>query len=747
MTTITDSQREIDSAILEVALSLDDAGMREDFLERVYGGNEAGKAEMRRLIAASGDAAGFFLEAKEERMTLTVGLLPPGQQVQAPQLALDDLLGVANARLGHYRLLNRIGEGGGGVVYEAEQEEPIRRRVAIKIVRVGMENKEAIARFEIERQALALMDHPNIAKVFDAGTTPSGRPYFVMELVRGEPITKYCDRNQFGTRQRLELFTQVCHAVQHAHQKGIIHRDLKPSNILVVGQDQGSVPKVIDFGIAKTTENRRADRTVITAHDQFFGTPAYMSPEQIDMAGMDVDTRSDIYSLGVLLYELLTSSTPVDGQELSTFGVSKIRQTLLESEVVRPSEMLRLLPASKLQDLAERRDTDPAHLVSQVRGDLDWIVLKATEKNRVRRYQTANSLAMDVMRFLEFQPVSARPRSRFYLMAKFIRRNRLAFAAGVMLAALLLGGFVTTATLYRREREALDVQMRLKHEAQEARNNEQRMREKSDARANIARVAILLDQGLIDEADALRQQYPLSSIEPSLEAAAVFRALGDWNAGHGRLDQAMQCFSLLIQANRLDDPTRILNGTDLMATAAAMRQHDGRHYDDFRREVLERYAAPASALHAEHLLKTCLLRDADEWTMGKLAHVAAVLGEPSRAPFPSWAGLSLALYHLRSEHYEDAAKACATGLQDKRIKHSCRSSILAVRAMIEAETGATEQARKDIAEASALVEDCKGGDFIEGKPIAPVWYDWEIAKVLIDEAEAMVEGAAKVKEE
>lgn len=739
----TESGREIDSAILEVALSLDDAATREEFLDRVYDGNARAKAEMRKLIAASGEAAGFFLEAREERMTLTVGLLPPGQQAQAPQLALDDLLGVANARLGHYRLLSRIGEGGGGVVYEAEQEEPIRRRVAIKIVRVGMENKEAIARFEIERQALALMDHPNIAKVFDAGTTPSGRPYFVMELVRGEPITKFCDRNRFSTRQRLGLFTQVCHAVQHAHQKGIIHRDLKPSNILVVGQDQGSVPKVIDFGIAKTTETRRADRTVITAHDQFFGTPAYMSPEQVDMAGMDVDTRSDIYSLGVLLYELLTSSTPVDGQELSTFGVSKIRQTLLDSEVVRPSEMLRFLPASKLQDLAERRDTDPAHLVSQVRGDLDWIVLKATEKNRVRRYQTANNLAMDVMRFLEFQPVSARPRSRFYLMAKFIRRNRLAFAAGVMLAALLLGGFVTTATLYRREREALDVQMRLKHEAQEARNNEQRLREKSEARANIARVAILLDQGLIDEADALRQQYPLSSIDPSLEAAAVFRALGDWNAGHGRLDQAMQCFSLLIQANRLDDPARILNGTDLMATAAAMRQHDAKHYDEFRREVLERYVSPSHPLHAEHLLKTCLLREADEWTMNKLAKGAAVLGDPSRAPFPAWAGLSLGLYHLRGERYDEAAVACATGLRDKRIKHSCRASIFALTAMIAAEAGDLNRARRDIAEANVLVEECKGGDMIEGKPIAPVWYDWVIAKLLIDEAKAVVDGAAR----
>ena len=294
MTTITDSAREIDSAILEVALSLDDTATREEFLDRIYGSNEKGKAEIRQLIAASGDAAGFFLEAKEERMTLTVGLLPPGRQVQAPELALDDLLGVANARLGHYRLLSRIGEGGGGVVYEAEQEQPIRRRVAIKIVRSGMENKEAIARFEIERQALALMDHPNIAKVFEAGTTPSGRPYFVMELVAGEAITKYCDRNKLGTRQRLELFTHVCHAVQHAHQKGIIHRDLKPSTILVVGQDRGSVPKVIDFGIAKTTEGRRADRTVITAPDQFFGTPAYISPEQLAMAGLDVDTRSDI---------------------------------------------------------------------------------------------------------------------------------------------------------------------------------------------------------------------------------------------------------------------------------------------------------------------------------------------------------------------------------------------------------------------------------------------------------------------
>jgi serine/threonine protein kinase len=735
MTTHTDSAREIEGAILEVALSLDDTATREDFLDRVYGKDEKAKIEMRKLISASGDAAGFFLEAKEERMTLTMGLLPPGQEAQAPQLALDDLLGVANGRLGHYRLLSRIGEGGGGVVYEAEQEEPIRRRVAIKIVRVGMENKEAIARFEIERQALALMDHPNIAKVFDAGTTPSGRPYFVMELVRGEPITRYCDRNKFGTRQRLELFTQVCHAVQHAHQKGIIHRDLKPSNILVVGQDQGSVPKVIDFGIAKTTETRRSDRTVITAHDQFFGTPAYMSPEQVEMAGMDVDTRSDIYSLGVLLYELLTSSTPVDGQELSTLGVSKIRQTLLENEVVRPSEMLRLLPLSKQQNLAEMRSTDPAHLIGQVRGDLDWIVLKATEKNRIRRYQTANSLAMDVMRFLEFQPITARPRSRFYLMAKFIRRNRLAFAASVILTALLLGGFVTTATLYRRERDALDV-------AKNAKDEESRLREQSDARANVSRVALLLDQGLIDEADALRKRYPLSSIEPTLEGATVFRSLGDWNAGHERWDQAIQCFRLLIQANRLDKPERILNGTDLMATAAAMMMENEREYDTFRGEVLERYSPPRVPLHAEHLLKACLLRDGDPGTISRLALSVKVLGPVEATPFPSWSGLSLGLYHLRAEDLDAAEAACAMAMKDTRIKTSCAASIRAVTAMVAMKRGDPEKARKDIAEASEMVERCKGGDFVEGKPVAPVWYDWVNARLLIDEAKAMVDGAA-----
>ncbi len=743
MTSSTDHDREIESAILEVALSLDDTEMREDFLGRVYGADENGKMEMRRLIAVSGEAAGFFLEAREERMTLTVGLLPQGPQTQVPQPALEDLLGVADARIGHYRLLSRIGEGGGGVVYEAEQEEPIRRRVAIKIVRVGIENKEAIARFEIERQSLALMDHPNIAKVLDAGTTPSGRPFIVMELVGGEPVTKYCDRNRLGTPERLKLFIQVCHAIQHAHQKGIIHRDIKPSNILVAGEGAEGLPKVIDFGIAKSIESRRSDRTVITAHDQFFGTPAYMSPEQIDMAGLDVDTRSDIYSLGVLLYELLTSSTPVDGQELSTFGVSKIRQTLLSNEIVRPSEVLKQLPVKKLEELAGLRGTDPSHLTGYLRGDLDWIVIKATEKNRVRRYQTANSLAMDVQRFLEYQPVSARPRSRFYLLAKFVRRNRFAFGSGVLLALLLIAGFVTTATLYRREREAVDEQMRLKHEAQEARNDEQRLREKADARANVARVALLLDQGLIDEADELRQRYPLSSIEPSLEAAAVFRALGDWNAGHERWDQAIQCFRLLIQANRLDDPNRILNGTDLMATSAAMLQGEESDYIEFRREALERYSLPRFPLHAEHLLKACLLRTADAWTMENLAASAKVLGDPALTPFPAWSGLSLGLYHFRGGRPDDALKACAVGLDDKRIKHSCRASIRAVTAMIAAEKGEVERARKDIEEATALDEQCKGGDFIGTQPVTPVWYDWVIAKLLIDEARAKVEAAGE----
>src|ERR1041385_644468 len=316
----------------------------------------------------------------------------------------------------------------------ADQEQPVRRRIALKVIKLGMDTKSVIARFEAERQALAIMDHPNIAKVLDAGATTAGRPYFVMELVRGVRITDYCDQNRLPTRARLDLFIKVCRAIQHAHQKGIIHRDIKPSNILVTMHDGVPVPKIIDFGIAKAIQGKLTDLTVYTDLHQFIGTPAYMSPEQAEMSGLDVDTRADIYSLGVLLYELLAGSTPFDPKELMASGLDAMRKTIREKEPPRPSTRLATLGADQLTTTAKRRSADKSKLLHQLKGDLDWIVMKCLEKDRKRRYETANGLAADINRHLNNEPVVARPPSRLYRFRKSVQRNRLAFAAAAVVA-------------------------------------------------------------------------------------------------------------------------------------------------------------------------------------------------------------------------------------------------------------------------------------------------------------------------
>jgi len=347
--------------------------------------------------------------------------------------------------LGRYKLLEQIGEGGCGVVYVAEQEQPVHRRVALKIIKLGMDTKQVIARFEAERQALALMDHPNIAKVFDGGATAGGRPFFVMELVKGVRITDYCDRNNLSTAERLDLFIQVCQAIQHAHQKGIIHRDIKPSNILVTLQDGKPVPKVIDFGIAKaTTDLRLTDKTLYTAVEQFIGTPAYMSPEQVELSGLDIDTRSDIYALGVLLYELLTGKTPFDAHRLIQAGLDEIRRIIREEEPPRPSTKLSGLTVDEQTTTAKRRQTDPPKLVHLVRGDLDWIVMKTLEKDRTRRYETASGLALDIQHYLNSEPVMARPPGQYYRFRKLVRRNKLVFAASAAVATALLFGIIAS---------------------------------------------------------------------------------------------------------------------------------------------------------------------------------------------------------------------------------------------------------------------------------------------------------------
>jgi eukaryotic-like serine/threonine-protein kinase len=347
--------------------------------------------------------------------------------------------------IGRYKLLETIGEGGCGVVYVAEQTEPVRRRVALKLIKLGMDTRAVVARFEAERQALALMDHPNIAQVFDAGTTNTGRPFFVMELVRGIKITDHCDRHKLSTQERLNLFIQVCHAVQHAHQKGIIHRDLKPSNVLVTLHDGVPVPKVIDFGIAKAINNQPlTDKTIYTAFEQFIGTPAYMSPEQAEMSGLDIDTRTDIYSLGVLLYELLTGSTPFDPNTLLQASLDRMRHIICDQEPPRPSNRLSTLDAAALTTVARDRRADPPRLLQIMRGDLDWISMKCLEKDRARRYETANALAVDIQHYLENEPVAARPPSPTYRLQKLVRRNKLVFAAAGAVATTLAVGIVVS---------------------------------------------------------------------------------------------------------------------------------------------------------------------------------------------------------------------------------------------------------------------------------------------------------------
>ena len=389
MTNHPDRELEIFSAARRLPASAHAA-----YLDQACGGDAALRQRVVELLEA-GAAAGDFMES-------------PAAAVPNPVVSAIENTG---SKIGRDKLRQKIGEGGGGVVYMAEQTEPVRRLVALKIIKLGMDTKSVIARFEAERQALALMDHPKIATVLDAGATEQGRPYFVMELVRGVKITEFCDNHDLTTRERLLLFIQVCQAVQHAHQKGIIHRDLKPSNILVTLNDGVPLPKVIDFGIAKATQQRLTDKTLFTAFEQFIGTPAYMSPEQAEMNALGVDTRSDIYSLGVLLYELLTGETPFASEKLMQAGVNEIRRVIREEEPVKPSTKLSAMLAGDLTITANRRQTEPPKLLQSVRGDLDWVVMKTLEKDRHRRYQTANGLAMDIQRHLNNEPVLACPPS------------------------------------------------------------------------------------------------------------------------------------------------------------------------------------------------------------------------------------------------------------------------------------------------------------------------------------------------
>jgi eukaryotic-like serine/threonine-protein kinase len=726
-----DLTRERAEEVFCAAVEISEPDKRLAFVEQACAGDEGLRAMVAEMLAEQKDVEKLF-----------------GKDMRAPGLseALNEVRTLLSAKeesgqqIGPYKLLERIGEGGCGVVYMAEQRQPMQRRVALKLIKLGMDTKSVIARFELERQALALMDHPNIARVLDAGATEMGRPYVVMELVQGTKITTYCDRERLTAQQRLRLFIQVCHAIQHAHQKGIIHRDIKPSNILITEHDGQPVPKVIDFGIAKATGGQKlADHTVFTAFEQFVGTPAYISPEQVEMSGLDVDTRSDIYSLGVLLYELLTGKTPFEQKELLAAGLDAMRRTLREEEPLRPSNKLDKLGPEELTKTALCRQLEPRRLKLVLKGDLDWIVMKALEKERDRRYETANALAMDVQRYLDNEPVVARPPSRVYRLRKMVRRNKTTFLAIGAVSLALIAGLSASTLMFFRERAAVQEQSRLRSEA--------------EARAKIARAAVLMSHSMTAEADQLVDKIELPVTEASLEAAGVFRSLGVWHVTEGRWPKAAERFLQLLRANEVDKTDLSNDATiDLLRTGpplVAVGQL-GR-YHQLVREVAARFGATDNPVAAEEALKFCTIAEMDAATERSLEPLVVLAKESFNKRDRdihslAWRAFALSLFEYRRG---DFTNAIVWGERSLRYPDSAASRIAMshiVLAMAHCKLHQADAARVELTLGRKPVEQklpngLEGG-LSHGDSTAGFWHDWLHAYLLLRETTACIEASA-----
>jgi serine/threonine protein kinase len=740
--------------LFDAARKLDDPAQREGYLERVCDGDPNLRQRVETLLSVRSHAEDLFAECISALRT-------SADHAESSAAARDLARGCEEeqpgARLGHYKIVQKIGEGGCGAVYMAEQEKPMRRLVALKVIKLGMDTRAVIARFDAERQALAMMDHPNIAKVLDAGATHTGRPYFVMELVRGTRITDYCDQNQLDTRHRLQLFIQICHAIQHAHQKGIIHRDIKPSNIIVTLHDGLPVPKVIDFGIAKATEVPLTDKTPVTIQNQFIGTPAYMSPEQAGTGGLDIDTRSDIYSLGVLLYELLTGKTPFDPKTLIESGVDEMRRTLREEEPPRPSTLLTVLAGSDLTKAALRRHVEAPRLIALIRGDLDWIVMKALEKERARRYETANGLAMDIQRHLSNEPVMARPPSRIYRLQKLVRRNKVVFVAAAAVSAALIAGLGASTWLFLKERDALQravaaelQQTRLTQEAERARANEAELRRQAEARERITQAAVLVSQGRFDEADKLASQAPPT--EPSVEGSALLRSLSEWHALQGRWAQAADRFGSLLQVNQLVGWD--VSTLDFLGCGVCLAQSGAAdRYDRFRQAALSRFISITNPVAAERIVKISLLESPSKDAVESLAPLARVAessfattaSHDTEADFrAAWGSVSLALWEYRRGHYAQSiewAKNCLACPESNAPRAAAAHVELALALF---KTSHKEEALRELNQGRQSIEDKFNEGLESGSAAQGFWFDWVFARILLREATGLIDSRASV---
>jgi serine/threonine protein kinase len=720
---------EVFSAALELSLA-----ERGPYLDRACEGDSELRKRVEALLRRH-DELGEFPEK------------PPPEGVK-----LDD-------RIGRYKLLKQLGEGGCGVVYLAEQEEPIHRQVALKIIKPGMDSRSVITRFEVERQALALMDHPHIAKVFDAGATESGRPYFVMELVAGVKITDYCDQNALPTRARLELFVQVCDAIQHAHQKGIIHRDIKPSNIIVTaGSGEKPVSKVIDFGIAKaTTGQMLTDKTTFTAVEMLIGTPAYMSPEQAALTGMDADTRTDIYSLGVLLYELLTGTTPFDTRELLKAGFDEVRRVIRDEEPVRPSRRFSTMVASNSSIASLRDRAEAPKLIRQLRGDLDWIVMKALEKDPTRRYATANGLAMEIQRYLSGEPVLARPPSRLYKAQKLIARNKLLSGSLAIIFILLAAGLAVTARLLVVEKR---VRERAQHQEEVYRlealglkytvQNNYGEAEKSYHQSFAIRRQFLqgqppdvliakryLDartkQNKYDESDGLLAEFPKSQLLALPGYTNLFGEHGNDIAPTGRWKEAADDLRDYLKANPNSPEGYHILASLLVACA------DVSEYRRVCQQIISRFSGTQNLNVADTVAKDCLIlpsSGADLKAVGALADLTVTRGtnNPSYPLFQC----CKALAEYRQEHFAEAIQWAESATTNSF--PYAKAEGYAILSMAQFKSARTNEALNALADCTGVIDQMLPK--LSSGNLGDDWRDWIIAHALQSEAKRMIEGEA-----
>jgi serine/threonine protein kinase/Flp pilus assembly protein TadD len=728
-------------SILAAAVELNSEAERQQFLDQACAGDVDLKKRLQQLID-NHFRAGSFLESP-------VALAAPhgGEGLRATvALPISEVQGTI---IGPYKLLEQIGEGGFGIVFMAEQQEPIRRKVALKVLKPGMDSRQVVGRFEAERQALAIMDHPNIAKVLDGGQTSSSRPYFVMDLVKGLPITEYCDQAQLTTRERLEMFLPLCQAVQHAHQKGIIHRDLKPSNVLVTLQVGTPLVKVIDFGIAKAVGQQLTDKTWFTGFAQMIGTPLYMSPEQAALCNADVDTRSDIYSLGVLLYELLTGTTPFGKDRLKEIGYDELRRIIREEEPPRPSTRISTL-GKAATTLSTQRKSDPKRLSQFCRGELDWIVMKCLEKDRNRRYETAGALAADVLHFLHDEPVQACPPSKWYRFRKLARRKKRAF---VTASALALGALVAVIGLAASNVLIRQEQARTKEAKERAEKAqglaEQRAEQIRDGLERLKTANALSDRARFYTAD-LRWDDAHAVLTRAVQLrpdhSFAWAELADLHTRLGLWELAASDFEREMELRKPDDTLR-------WYLHALLRVYlgDTPGYGQVCRRMREHFRGTSQRIFLIELVRTSVLRpdaDADLEQLVEQARQAVAAG----AKGEWWPLYTLGVALYRAGQHEKAMRRLRESLAVDQREWSVRTLSYPVLAMAYYRLGRVAEAREAL-KASARVlnhwteEMYQGGDkhwviHLGAAAYWPVpWWDWMEGRLYYREAKLLIDGS------